>query len=368
MNEEGKFSAPELELVLNNSGNEVCCDCKGKNPYWSSINNGVLLCAKCTRKHRKYGNRISKIKSLEVDKWDKREILFLQLGGNLRFNKLMSEYNIPLTKNNQEYKYYTKIADYYRKLLEEETKGNSINIEKPSLKEGIQKIDLNEDNINYQNNNENTTNNSNHQNNNINYNNSNYQNINQIYNNNNYYIDEVERNKEDNLKNNWNDFVFSMSSFINNVGNKIQKKVKDYHIDEKINSTTNYLSNKKDEVTNSEIFQSISQKAANGINTVKRKANELINGNNNNTLENYSNINENNQTSVQFNNNNLQYEMSGIQSNNSNINYNNMNNSNNDNHFNMNNNNNININSYTENISKDLSPNKPKLEETSLDD
>ena len=60
--------------------------------------------------------------------------------------------------------------------------------------------------------------------------------------------------------------------------------------------------------------------------------------------------------------------MSGIQSNNSNINYNNMNNSNNDNHFNMNNNNNININSYTENISKDLSPNKPKLEETSLDD
>ena len=76
MNEEGKFSAPELELVLNNSGNEVCCDCKGKNPYWSSINNGVLLCAKCTRKHRKYGNRISKIKSLEVDRWDKREIFF----------------------------------------------------------------------------------------------------------------------------------------------------------------------------------------------------------------------------------------------------------------------------------------------------
>ncbi len=113
--------------------------------------------------------------------------------------------NIPLTKNNQEY--YTKIADYYRKLLEEEKKGNLINIEKPSLKEGIQKIDLNEVNINYQNNNENTTNNSNNQNNNIN-----------------YYIDEVEKNKKDNLKNNRNNFVFSMSSFINNVRNKIQKK------------------------------------------------------------------------------------------------------------------------------------------------
>jgi hypothetical protein len=43
MSEEGKFSAPELELLLNNSGNEVCCDCKGKNPYWSSINNGVYF-------------------------------------------------------------------------------------------------------------------------------------------------------------------------------------------------------------------------------------------------------------------------------------------------------------------------------------
>ena len=116
MFDENTFSDPELSFILNISGNEICADCNGKKPYWSSVNNGVLLCAKCTRKHRKYGNKISRIKSLEVDKWEKMEILLLKLGGNSRFNNLMNEYNIPLTKENQEYKYHTKIADYYRKI------------------------------------------------------------------------------------------------------------------------------------------------------------------------------------------------------------------------------------------------------------
>jgi 23S rRNA-/tRNA-specific pseudouridylate synthase len=44
-----------------------------------------------------------------------------------------------LTKDNKEYKYYTKAAQYYRDILLEESKNKDTkNIKKPSLKEGIE--------------------------------------------------------------------------------------------------------------------------------------------------------------------------------------------------------------------------------------
>ena len=379
MFDENTFSDPELSFILNISGNEICADCNGKKPYWSSVNNGVLLCAKCTRKHRKYGNKISRIKSLEVDKWEKMEILLLKLGGNSRFNNLMNEYNIPLTKENQEYKYHTKIADYYRKMLEEETKGKSISLEKPSLKDGIQKIEVNENdngNINFNDiQNINNMQKDFNMNNNINNNQNNFnQQFNRNYNN---YSNNFNRN-EDSLSNNFSNLVFSMGSFFSNVGNKISTKVKDYN----------------EEVRNSDIFKSISKKAENGINTIKRKANEIMDKNNNNQIKSYNetelsglnqeyykNYNSNNNNPnyfidnpVKFDNQNPnEFELKDINKQKQNIN--NMNPNNNNNFVNINNNNlnNININSYSENLSKNLTdinelePNNIKIDETSLD-
>ena len=379
MFDENTFSDPELSFILNISGNEICADCNGKKPYWSSVNNGVLLCAKCTRKHRKYGNKISRIKSLEVDKWEKMEILLLKLGGNSRFNNLMNEYNIPLTKENQEYKYHTKIADYYRKMLEEETKGKSISLEKPSLKDGIQKIEVNENdngNINFNDiQNINNMQKDFNMNNNINNNQNNFnQQFNRNYNN---YSNNFNRN-EDSLSNNFSNLVFSMGSFFSNVGNKISTKVKDYN----------------EEVRNSDIFKSISKKAENGINTIKRKANEIMDKSNNNQIKSYNetelsglnqeyykNYNSNNNNPnyfidnpVKFDNQNPnEFELKDINKQKQNIN--NMNPNNNNNFVNINNNNlnNININSYSENLSKNLTdinelePNNIKLDETSLD-
>ena len=116
-----------------------------KNPKWCSINNAVFLCPSCTRKHRKFNKNISSIKSVEGDLWTKDEIKKLYVGGNERFNKLMSSYNIPLTLENAKYKYHTKIAGYYRNLLNEEIKEKKIiDIQRPSLKEGIELIDKDE--------------------------------------------------------------------------------------------------------------------------------------------------------------------------------------------------------------------------------
>jgi hypothetical protein len=77
------------------------------------------------------------IKSIEAELWTKEEISFLRKGGNTRFNSLIYEYNIPITVEYQEFKYHTKIAEYYRQLLLSEVKGSEFTLQKLELKEGI---------------------------------------------------------------------------------------------------------------------------------------------------------------------------------------------------------------------------------------
>ena len=129
----------DLIPIIQIESNQNCNDCGKINPHWCSITNAVLLCPSCARNHKKFNINISKIKSLEVDDWSKEEIYRLKIGGNERFTKLIKSYNIPLTKDNKEYKYYTKAAQYYREILSEELKNNDTkSIKKPTLKEGIE--------------------------------------------------------------------------------------------------------------------------------------------------------------------------------------------------------------------------------------
>ena len=129
----------DLIPIVQIESNQNCNDCGKINPHWCSITNAVLLCPSCARNHKKFNINISKIKSLEVDDWSKEEIFRLKIGGNERFTKLIKSYNIPLTKDNKEYKYYTKAAQYYREILSEELKnGDTKNIKKPTLREGIE--------------------------------------------------------------------------------------------------------------------------------------------------------------------------------------------------------------------------------------
>ena len=74
MFDENTFSDPELSFILNISGNEVCADCNGKKPYWSSINNGVFICDRCMNNHRSYGLNVSVVRSIENDSWNDLQI------------------------------------------------------------------------------------------------------------------------------------------------------------------------------------------------------------------------------------------------------------------------------------------------------
>ncbi|KAI9604051.1 hypothetical protein H4Q26_003661 [Puccinia striiformis f. sp. tritici PST-130] len=62
-----------LEL-LKQPGNEVCADCKTRNPRWASWNLGIFICVKCAGIHRKLGTHITKVKSLTLDSWTKEQV------------------------------------------------------------------------------------------------------------------------------------------------------------------------------------------------------------------------------------------------------------------------------------------------------
>ena len=112
--------------------NTICVDCYSDKIKYVSINNSVFLCFDCAKEHFKLGNDISFLVKLDKN-IDQGLLLFIQRGGNDRFDKLMKQFglsNMPIN-----YKYKTKAANYYRELIYTE-----VNCEEPpemiALKEG----------------------------------------------------------------------------------------------------------------------------------------------------------------------------------------------------------------------------------------
>lgn len=64
----------QLLLLLKEPGNDVCADCKARNPRWASWDQGVFLCVQCASMHRKIGSHVTKVKSVTLDKWTKEQV------------------------------------------------------------------------------------------------------------------------------------------------------------------------------------------------------------------------------------------------------------------------------------------------------
>jgi hypothetical protein len=69
-------------------GNKCCADCGSRDPVWVSINLGILVCIDCSGVHRQLGTHITKVRSLELDRWDVELILFMCHAGNAMVNGL----------------------------------------------------------------------------------------------------------------------------------------------------------------------------------------------------------------------------------------------------------------------------------------
>lgn len=55
-------------------GNTRCADCGQKDPEWAVLNLGILICVRCSGIHRSLGVHISKVRSLELDKWEPQQL------------------------------------------------------------------------------------------------------------------------------------------------------------------------------------------------------------------------------------------------------------------------------------------------------
>lgn len=56
--------------ILNRPENRFCADCRDEEPLWASINLGIFICLECSGIHRSLGVHISKVRSVDLDRWD----------------------------------------------------------------------------------------------------------------------------------------------------------------------------------------------------------------------------------------------------------------------------------------------------------
>ena len=264
------YSHPDIPEILQIPGNSNCCDCNSVKPKWASLNNGIFLCLKCAGIHRSLGVEISTIRSLQIDSWTDKQILYLSKGGNEKFKKFLSEYQID-SKTQTDLKYKSKAADYYRKFLKNEIEKTSdkdykeIELIKPSLEEGKDIIDIKKGQEEVNN-----------------------TNVIGAYN---------EPKKEES-------FFGVMGSFFNNVkktagevAGKITKEIDDLKIGDKLKETGEsivgiakaggtFIKDKSQQAINSNFVQGITKTAESGINTVIEKTKILLKNDKNNQKQN----------------------------------------------------------------------------------
>ena len=85
----------ELQNLMTLPGNDICADCPTTNPDWASVNLGIFICMKCSGIHRNLGTHISKVRSVEMDRWNDVQVERIKDIGNARSNQFW-EQNVPL--------------------------------------------------------------------------------------------------------------------------------------------------------------------------------------------------------------------------------------------------------------------------------
>ncbi|KAF9165892.1 Arf-GAP with coiled-coil, ANK repeat and PH domain-containing protein 2 [Actinomortierella ambigua] len=70
------------------AGNEKCADCRSLSPMWASVNLGTVLCIECSGIHRSLGVHVSKVRSLNLDKWETEAVGVMLALGNEKTNSV----------------------------------------------------------------------------------------------------------------------------------------------------------------------------------------------------------------------------------------------------------------------------------------
>jgi hypothetical protein len=104
-----------LHILRSIPGNSRCIDCGNCNPDWASVSYGILLCVRCSGRHRSYGVATSRVRSISMDNWSYSQVLSMLEGGNEQLHNFYSRY-LMCDKISRVFdrRYQTKAAHFYR--------------------------------------------------------------------------------------------------------------------------------------------------------------------------------------------------------------------------------------------------------------
>ena len=111
-----------MKEICSIPSNKSCFDCGSRSPTWASPYLGILICMECAGRHRSYGTHISFIRSINLDKWNKKQLKSLELTGNLYAKKKFEKLGIP--KIDSIYDYNSELIFEVRKNIENLVKEN----------------------------------------------------------------------------------------------------------------------------------------------------------------------------------------------------------------------------------------------------
>ena len=89
----------QMEKILSKPSNQICFDCGSKFPKWSSPYLGIVICYDCAGRHRSYGSHISFVRSIELDKWTRKQLRSLEITGNDYTKEKFIQMGIPKEGN-----------------------------------------------------------------------------------------------------------------------------------------------------------------------------------------------------------------------------------------------------------------------------
>ncbi|KAM3966233.1 arf-GAP with dual PH domain-containing protein 1 [Aphomia sociella] len=109
-----------LQELQKKSGNNVCADCGSEDPDWASYNLGIFICMRCASIHRGMGAHISKVKHLNLDRWEDSQVHRMKEVGNITAKNKYEERVPPCYRRPNKYDPQVLIEQWIRAKYERE--------------------------------------------------------------------------------------------------------------------------------------------------------------------------------------------------------------------------------------------------------
>lgn len=107
------------KLLFQDNSNRRCFDCDSDQVTAVSLRNAIFLCKDCSNSHQVYGALVSKV--IPLEELAEGHLTKLKVGGNKRLATLMEVNQVPVQIPRVDL-YFSKLLDYYRRVLQWESK------------------------------------------------------------------------------------------------------------------------------------------------------------------------------------------------------------------------------------------------------